>query len=41
MGIYEYIQIVLSLLPEEIISQYYLRGIDHNGYIYAEIRKVI
>ena len=36
---YEYIRLLLKFRPEEIIAQYGLRGIEHNGFIYAEIRK--
>ena len=36
---YEYIRLSTNLLPEEIIAHYGLRGMEQNGYIYAEIRK--
>jgi hypothetical protein len=32
-------QLALDTLPEEIILQYNLRDIAHNGYVYLEIRK--
>ena len=31
----------MKLIPEEIVSQYVLNDIEHNGYIYAEISKVM
>ena len=36
---YEYIKITIGILPEEIIKEYNLMNIAHNGYIYFEIRK--
>ena len=36
---YEYIRLSMNLLSEEIIAQYSLRGIEHNGCIYVYIRK--
>ena len=41
MDWYEYTCLSVNLLPEERISQYGLRNISHNGYIYAEIRRII
>ena len=39
MEIYEYMAIQLSIIPQEIISQYKLDSIAHNGMVYVEIRK--
>jgi hypothetical protein len=39
LAIYEYMQLALNTLPEEIVLQYNLRAIAHNGYVYLEIRK--
>ena len=39
IDIYEYIRLSLKLIPEEIIAQYGLKGVEHNGYIYSETRK--
>ena len=39
MDRYEYIRLLMNLLPEEIISKYVLRGIEHNVYIYEDISK--
>ena len=36
---YEYMKIPYKEIPEEIINQYELNKIEHNGYIYLEIRK--
>ena len=36
---HEYAELLLKLIPEKIISQYGLRGIEHNGYIYEVRRK--
>jgi hypothetical protein len=36
---YEYMRLSLSLLPDEIIQQYNLLAIAHDGYVYIEIRK--
>ena len=36
---YEYMRLRVDLIPEEIIIQYNLRPLVHNGYIYIEIRK--
>ena len=38
---YEYIKITIDILPEEIIKEYNLMNIVHNGYIYCEIRKLM
>ena len=39
--LYEYIKISIEILLEDIIEEYNLETIAHNGYIYCEIRKVI
>jgi hypothetical protein len=39
MSRYEYMRIPLDVIPEDIIEQYGLRELAHNGYVYAEIRK--
>ena len=39
MSRYEYIKIPISIIPEEIIAEYNLRSIAHNGFVYWEIRK--
>ena len=36
---YEYIKIYIDIIPEEIIMEYNLINIAHNGYIYCEIWK--
>jgi hypothetical protein len=36
---YEYMRLHISLIPEEIIQQYNLLPLVHNGYVYIEIRK--
>jgi hypothetical protein len=37
---YEYIQIKIDDVPEEIIKQYNLReNVDNDGYVYIEVRK--
>ena len=41
MNRYEYIHLLLKLISEKTISQYVLRGIEKNGYIYADIRKIM
>ena len=38
---YEYIKITIDILPDEIIKEYNLSNIAHNGYIYCKIRKVM
>ena len=35
----EYMRIALALIPDEIIEEYNLRAIAHNGYVYMEINK--
>jgi hypothetical protein len=35
----EYMRIPLNLIPDEIIDQYNLHDIAHNGFIYCEIQK--
>jgi hypothetical protein len=39
LPIYEYIQILLSRFPEEIIDKYNLRAMSVDGWVYIEIRK--
>ena len=36
---YEYLRIPINLIPEEIVEEYGLRALEHNGHIYAEILK--
>ena len=36
---YEYLRIPINLIPEEVIQQYQLHLITHNGHVYVEIRK--
>jgi hypothetical protein len=37
---YEYIQIKINDVPEEIIKQYNLREkVDNNGYVYIKVQK--
>ena len=36
---FEYMRIPIKLIPEEIIVQYDLHAIEHEGYVYMEIRK--
>ena len=38
---YEYIKIPIEILPEEIILEYNLINLAHNGYVYCEIWKGI
>ena len=40
-AVYEYAQLLLDLIPEEIIEQYELRKIVINNKVYFEIRKGI
>ena len=39
MGRYEYMNIILSILPEEIIAQYNLLQLASNGWVYLDICK--
>ena len=39
MNRYEYMKICLSIIPEEIITQYNLRKLATDGWVYMEIRK--
>ena len=39
MGRYEYLQISLVILPEEIIAHYNLLQLASNGWVYLKIRK--
>ena len=36
---YEYLRVQIKSIPEEIIRQYILRKIDHEGYVYIEVQK--
>ena len=36
---YEYINVPLDIIPEEIIQQYNLRNLAHKGFVYMEIQK--
>ena len=36
---FEYMKLPIKLIPEEIINHYNLHAINHDGYIYMEIRK--
>ena len=36
---YEYLRIALKDIPEEIVHQYKLQNIIHNGYVYIEVQK--
>ena len=38
---YEHIKIPIDILPEEIIMEYNVMNLAHNGYIYCEIWKGI
>jgi hypothetical protein len=37
MECYEYMHLPITVLPEEIIKQYHLCDLAHNGYIYVKI----
>jgi hypothetical protein len=39
MDRYEYMRLAVNTLPDEIIQQYKLLDLVHNGYIYVEIRR--
>ena len=39
MDRYEYINLPLDIIPEEIIQQYNLRNLSHKGFVYMEIQK--
>ena len=39
MSTYEYMRIRYNEIPEEIIQQYKLNNLEHNGWVYIEIRK--
>jgi Reverse transcriptase (RNA-dependent DNA polymerase) len=36
---YEYMRIPINVIPEDIVQQYNLKALEHNGYMYVEIRK--
>jgi hypothetical protein len=36
---YEYMRLLLSIIPDEIITKYNLRAISVGGWVYLEIRK--
>ena len=38
---YEYIKIPIDVIPEEIILEYNLMSLAHNGYVYCEIWKLM
>ena len=38
MGNYEYIKVKFSAIPQDIIDQYDLESIQHEGWIYIEIQ---
>ena len=35
---YEYIRLIIKILPQQIIGAYSLLGLVHNGYVYCEIK---
>ena len=39
MARFEYMKIPIDILPQEIIIEYGLDKLVHNGFIYCEIRK--
>jgi hypothetical protein len=39
MALYQYVQIALDVIPEDIVTQYNLRDLAVDGYVYAEIQK--
>ena len=39
MSRYEYMRVPIWMLPDEIIAQYNLTPLFHNGYVYVEIRR--
>jgi hypothetical protein len=36
---YEYVRIPVSMVPDDIMNEYNLHSIVHNGYLYVELRK--
>jgi hypothetical protein len=36
---YEYMRLSINIIPNEIINQYNLRLLIHNGYVYIKIQK--
>ena len=38
---YEYMNLPLEIIPEEIIQQYNLRKLAHKGFVYTETQKGI
>jgi hypothetical protein len=36
---YEYVRIPISMVPDEIMDEYNLHALVHNGYLYVEVRK--
>ena len=36
---YEYMRLPIDIIPDEIIQQYQLLPLVHNGYVYMEIRQ--
>jgi hypothetical protein len=39
MELYEYMRLPIDIIPQEIVDQYELLLLVHNGYVYIEIRK--
>jgi hypothetical protein len=39
LDIYEYMRLAIDILPQEIVDQYSLLNLVHNGFVYLEIRK--
>lgn len=39
MDRYEYMRLAIDLLPDEIVQQYHLHDLVHNGFVYVEIRR--
>jgi hypothetical protein len=36
---YEYVRIPVNMVPEDIMNEYNLHALVHNGYVYVEVRK--
>ena len=39
MDRFEYVRLPLALIPDEIIQEYQLHRLAHNGHIYCEIHR--
>jgi hypothetical protein len=39
LDIYKYMRLAIAMLPQEIVDQYALLDLVHNGFVYLEIRK--